>query len=188
MTSVERELSSIVQFNHITNFEHSSQPVASPDLSKRFIWTEAGGQLDAAGLKPHSSIKTVVKMHKISSCRTICGCCWALLVAPSQIYDRYVTHPEGGGRMRTEGVAFSVVRWLAEPDLPLGLCQVQLLPDSCFSMHNLSLIQSQWQKQLFAHSARPWCAQRPPMHRILGGKRKSKVKIMFYSDIKLEKQ
>lgn len=96
-------------------------------------------------------------------------------------------HPEGGGRMRTEGGAFSGVRWLAEPDLPLGLCQVQLLPDSCVSVRNLSLIQSRWQQQLFAPSARPRCARRPPLLRILGGKRKSKVKIMFCSDIKLEK-
>lgn len=62
--------------------------------------------------------------------------------------------------MGNEGKAFSAVRWLTESGLPLGLCQAQLLPDSCFSMHNISLIQSQWQQQLFAHSARPGRAQR----------------------------
>lgn len=140
MTSVEREVSRVVQFNHVTNKceRSSSQPIES----HRFIqvlhftsgrWT----QLD------------------------LVGWCWSLL-------HRCVEHPEGGGRTRNEGGSFlSGCAGSLSRILPLRLCQIQLLPDSRCSMNNNS---ESVAAAAVCSQPCPRRAQRPPMHRILKGK------------------
>lgn len=124
-------------------------------------------------------------MPKICSSSRIChpgvmltAC--VLLVVCSQMM---VEAPWWWRQGRDEGRWFAM-KWLSESDLPLWLCQVQLLPHSCFSMHNISLIQSQWQQQLFAHSTRPHRGYRSFECAVLRGKLKGKI--MVYTHIKMD--
>lgn len=75
--------------------------------------------------------------------------------------------------MRNEGRAFSSVRWLTEGYLPLGLCQVQLLPDSLFFRPNISL-----------QRAPSVCTEASEAQNF----ERENAKAMFCYDIKLEKR